>query len=69
MSAQGLIEHARKFAKKAYELDKAKQYNEAIPLYLDAAEALMKAIKFERNPQVGKTLKKKQRCTLNEQKI
>jgi len=59
LSAQGLIEHARKFAKKAYELDKAKQYNEAIPLYLDAAEALMKAIKFERNPQVGKTLKKK----------
>ncbi|MHA1303264.1 MAG: AAA family ATPase [Candidatus Heimdallarchaeaceae archaeon] len=59
MSAQGLIEHARKFARKAYEHDKEKNYEEAIPLYIDAAEALMKAIKFERNPQVGKTLKKK----------
>ncbi len=59
MSAQGLIEHARNFAKKAYEHDKEKEYDEAIPLYIDAAEALMKAIKFERNPQVGKTLKKK----------
>ncbi|GAG76164.1 unnamed protein product, partial [marine sediment metagenome] len=34
-------------------------YSEAIPYYLDASEALMKAIRFERNPQVARTLKKK----------
>jgi len=59
MSAQGLIDHARDFAVKAYSLDKEKNYSEAIPHYLDAAEALMKAIKFERNPQVARSLKKK----------
>ena len=55
MSAQGLIDHAREFAVKAYNFDKEKNYSEAIPHYLDAAEALMKAIRFERNPQVGRT--------------
>ncbi len=59
MSAQGLIDHARDFAVKAYSFDKEKNYSEAIPHYLDAAEALMKAIKFERNPQVARSLKKK----------
>ncbi|MCE7741021.1 MAG: AAA family ATPase [Candidatus Heimdallarchaeota archaeon] len=59
MSAQGLIDHARDFAIKAYNFDKEKNYSEAIPYYLDAAEALMKAIKFERNPQVARSLKKK----------
>lgn len=59
MSAQGLIDHAREFALKAYNFDKDKNYSEAIPYYLDAAEALMKAIKFERNPQVARSLKKK----------
>ncbi len=59
MSAQGLIDHAREFAVKAYNFDKEKNYSEAIPHYLDAAEALMKAIKFERNPQVARTLRKK----------
>ncbi len=59
MSAQGLIDHAREFAIKAYNFDKEKNYSEAIPYYLDAAEALMKAIKFERNPQVARSLKKK----------
>ena len=59
MSAQGLIDHARDFAVKAYSFDKEKNYSEAIPHYLDAAEALMKAIKFERNPQVAGSLKKK----------
>ncbi len=59
MSAQGLIDHARDFAVKAYSYDKEKNYSEAIPHYLDAAEALMKAIKFERNPQVAGSLKKK----------
>ncbi len=59
MSAQGLIDHARNFALKAYNFDKEKNYSEAIPYYLDAAEALMKAIKFERNPQVARSLKKK----------
>jgi len=59
VSAQGLIDHARDFAVKAYSFDKEKNYSEAIPHYLDAAEALMKAIKFERNPQVARSLKKK----------
>ena len=59
VSAQGLIDHARDFAVKAYSFDKEKNYSEAIPHYLDAAEALMKAIKFERNPQVAGSLKKK----------
>ncbi len=59
MSAQGLIDHAREFAVKAYNFDKEKNYSEAIPHYLDAAEALMKAIRFERNPQVARTLRKK----------
>lgn len=59
MSAQGLIDHARDFAVKAYSFDKEKNYSEAIPHYLDAAEALMKAIRFERNPQVARSLKKK----------
>lgn len=59
MSAQGLIDHAREFALKAYNFDKEKNYSEAIPYYLDAAEALMKAIKFERNPQIARSLKKK----------
>ena len=59
MSAQGLIDHAREFALKAYNYDKEKNYSEAVPYYLDAAEALMKAIRFERNPQVARTLKKK----------
>jgi vacuolar protein-sorting-associated protein 4 len=59
VSAQGLIDHAREFAVKAYSFDKEKNYSEAIPYYLDAAEALMKAIKFERNPQVAGSLKKK----------
>jgi len=59
VSAQGLIDHARDFAIKAYNFDKEKNYSEAIPYYLDAAEALMKAIKFERNPQVARSLKKK----------
>ncbi|MHA1687284.1 MAG: AAA family ATPase [Candidatus Heimdallarchaeaceae archaeon] len=59
MSAQGLIDHAKDFALKAYNLDKEKQYSEAIPYYLDAAEALMKAIKFERNPEIARTLRKK----------
>ncbi|MHA2357478.1 MAG: AAA family ATPase [Candidatus Heimdallarchaeaceae archaeon] len=59
MTAQGLIDHAREFALKAYNFDKEKNYSEAIPYYLDAAEALMKAIKFERNPQVARSLKKK----------
>lgn len=59
MSAQGLIDHAREFAVKAYSFDKEKNYSEAIPHYLDAAEALMKAIRFERNPQVARTLRKK----------
>ena len=59
VSAQGLIDHAKQFAIKAYNFDKEKNYSEAIPYYLDAAEALMKAIKFERNPQVARSLKKK----------
>jgi len=59
LSAQGLIDHAREFAVKAYNFDKEKNYSEAIPHYLDAAEALMKAIRFERNPQVARTLRKK----------
>ncbi|MCK5409292.1 MAG: AAA family ATPase, partial [Candidatus Heimdallarchaeota archaeon] len=59
MSAQGLIDHAREFALKAYNFDKEKNYSEAVPYYLDAAEALMKAIRFERNPQIARTLKKK----------
>jgi len=59
VSAQGLIDHAREFALKAYNFDKEKNYSEAIPYYLDAAEALMKAIRFERNPQIARTLKKK----------
>ena len=59
VSAQGLIDHAREFALKAYNFDKEKNYSEAIPYYLDASEALMKAIKFERNPQVARSLKKK----------
>jgi len=59
MTAQGLIDHAREFAVKAYNFDKEKNFSEAIPYYLDAAEALMKAIKFERNPQVARSLKKK----------
>lgn len=59
MSAQGLIDHAKQFAQQAYNFDKEKNYSEAIPYYLDAAEALMKAIKFERNPQVARSLKKK----------
>ncbi|MCK4611671.1 MAG: AAA family ATPase [Candidatus Heimdallarchaeota archaeon] len=59
VSAQGLIDHARDFAVKAYSFDKEKNYSEAIPHYLDAAEALMKAIRFERNPQVARSLKKK----------
>jgi vacuolar protein-sorting-associated protein 4 len=59
VTAQGLIDHAREFALKAYNFDKEKNYSEAIPYYLDAAEALMKAIKFERNPQVARSLKKK----------
>ena len=59
VSAQGLIDHAREFALKAYKYDKDKNYSEAIPYYLDASEALMKAIKFERNPQVARSLKKK----------
>jgi len=59
VSAQGLIDHAKQFAQKAYNFDKEKNFSEAIPYYLDAAEALMKAIKFERNPQVARSLKKK----------
>jgi len=59
LSAQGLIDHAREFAVNAYNFDKEKNYSEAIPHYLDAAEALMKAIRFERNPQVARTLRKK----------
>jgi len=59
VTSQGLIDHAREFALKAYAFDKEKNYSEAIPYYLDAAEALMKAIKFERNPQVARSLKKK----------
>lgn len=59
VSAQGLIDHAKEFALKAYNLDKKKQYSEAIPYYLDAAEALMKAIKFERNPEIARTLRRK----------
>ena len=59
MSAQGLIDHAKQFAQQAYNFDKEKNYSEAIPYYLDAAEALMKAIKFERNPQIARSLKKK----------
>jgi vacuolar protein-sorting-associated protein 4 len=59
MSAQGLIDHAREFAQQAYNFDKEKNYSEAIPYYLDASEALMKAIKFERNPQIARSLKKK----------
>ncbi len=59
VTAQGLIDHARQFAQQAYNFDKEKNYSEAIPYYLDAAEALMKAIRFERNPQVAQSLKKK----------
>jgi len=59
VSAQGLIAHAKEFAQKAYELDKNKEYSEAISYYLNAAEALMKAIKFERNYEIARTLRKK----------
>lgn len=59
MSARGIIEQATKKAKKAYNLDKDQQYSEAVAYYLEAAEALTQAIRFERNIQVAKQLRKK----------
>lgn len=54
-----LVDHARKFAEKALELDKQKRYNEAQNYYLDAADALLKAVRFERNPESAKALRRK----------
>ncbi len=59
MSASGIIEQAKNLAQQAYNHDKDKNYSDAIPLYLDAAEALMKAIRFERNPEIARSLRRK----------
>lgn len=54
-----LVESAKSFAHQALEMDKQKRYTEARSYYLDAADALLKAVKFERNPEAATALRRR----------